>query len=117
MATRVPTIVFLAVRAEVGDGPLVHTEQPVHATQRQHRQVNERAEPAVAHQQVSGAQPRVQHPHLGLLVREQRKAQHLHDQAAERVEQPHHTSVNQIVQINMNRKILVDANGDRLHQR
>ena len=80
----------LAVRSEVRDLSLVQAEAAGHPAQRKHRQVGERAEPAIADQQVASPHQRVQLPDLRLLVGIQREAEHLDDQAGERVEQPQH---------------------------
>lgn len=49
--------------------------------------MGERAEAAIAHEQVVGLQPRVQEPHLRLLVRAQREGQQFDDQAGGGIEQ------------------------------
>lgn len=75
------------MRAEVHDLLLVDAEQPVDPAGKQHHQMHERAEGAVAHQHVADAQQRVQHPDLGLLVGVQGEPQGAAHQPAEGVEQ------------------------------
>ncbi len=65
-------------------------EKPLNPAGEEHRQVHERAEGAIPHQQVAGAQQRMKHPDFGLFVRVEREAHRLDEQAGEGVEQSQH---------------------------
>jgi hypothetical protein len=75
-----------AVRPEVHDLLLMNAGKPINPAGKQHHQVDEGAEPAVADQKISRRQQRMEHPYFGLLVGVQRKGQRLEHQPREGVE-------------------------------